>query len=451
MFDVPQGDPAALQAAAGRLRSVGDALRQAAGSAHSQASAVAGDWSGPAASHFDAAAASMVDGLHRMAGDRDDAAAAIDTYARVLAEAQQQTAAAVQGYDEASARYQATMASLAGAPAASAADRAARSSAEEQAGADLQAAYASASATCAHAAAEASRAAVACAHRLAAVAEHAKETALHRFLDLVASPGAVLGTLGVAMQGTEATKMWELLRAFDAGDWETLAKADPKAYQQVLDIAATYGEDSGQAIAAQSRYLEAITGGRWAKLISAAAPLERVPSEPVAGALDVLGKVGLGVSVVSDVGMLVDGQTSGLDKGVAGANLAGVGMAATGTELGASLLTVDMAGSWIPGVGEVLVAGTAVYFAQEWVRSHWGDITHWASDAGHEVSAVVGEVGRLQVEAAGAVVHAGEVVGRHVVAGAEAAGRDAVQAGESVGRHLASGIEDVGSFVGGLL
>ncbi len=455
MFDMPQGDPAALQAAAGRLRSVGDALRQAAGSVHSQASAVAGDWSGPASSHFDASAASVVDGLRRMAGDRDDAAAAIDTYARALAEAQQQAAAAVQGYDEASARYQATMASLAGAPVATAADRAALSSAEEGAGADLQAAYSAAASTCAHAAAEASRAAVACAHRLAAVAEHAKDTALHRFLDLLAGPGAALGTLGLTMQATEATRMWKLLRAFDAGDWATLAKADPKAYQQVLDVAATYGEDSGQAIAAQSRYIEAITGGRWSKLASAAVPLEGVPTEAVAGTLDVLGKAGLAVAVVGDIGTLVDGRASGVDKVVAGANLAGTGMAATDmvaeTAVGAVLLGTDAVAGWIPGVGEVLVAGTAVYFAQEWVRSHWGDITHWASDAGRGVTAGVAELDHLQVEAAGDVLHAGEDVGRHVVAGAEAAGRDAVQAGEAVGRHLASGLEDAGSFVAGLL
>jgi hypothetical protein len=35
--------------------------------------------------------------------------------------------------------------------------------------------------------------------------------------------------------------------------------------------------------------------------------------------------------------------------------------------------------------GEVIIAGTAVYFAQEWVRGHWQDIKNWTDDAGHFV------------------------------------------------------------------
>jgi hypothetical protein len=97
--------------------------------------------------------------------------------------------------------------------------------------------------------------------------------------------------------------------------------------------------------------------------------------------LDTLGKVGLGLAVVGDVDTLfLNKDATGLDKGMAGANLAGIAAVEGGGEV-AALVGLNAAADAIPIVGEVVIAGTAVYFAQEWARAHWDDIKHWSADA----------------------------------------------------------------------
>jgi len=406
-FEVPQGDPGALSASAGRLRAVGDTLRHAAGSVRSQALVVADSWSGPAASSFDSGAGSVVSGLRRMASYHDDAAGAIDTYARALADAQHRANQAILGYQRAVDDYWAAMAQLAAAPTTTAAARAAQAGAEAGAGADLQAAYMTTSTTCAHAVADAAHAATACAHRLSDLASGARDIAFHKFLSLLGGPGTALGALGVLTQIRSADKMWGLLRDMGTGNWENLAKVDPAEYQKVLDVARQYGPDSSEALAAQLRYEAQVADEAWSGVISAAVPANAVPSGTLAATFDVLGKVGLVTAVVGDVGTLIDGRSSGLDKAMAGANLAGVGMVGAGTDAAATVLGANAVADWVPGVGEVVIAGTAVYFAQEWVRAHWGDIKRWASDGAHAL--------------------------------------------ESVGSDVAGGLEEAGSFVAGLL
>lgn len=449
-FEVPQGDPGTLHASAGRLRSIGGTLRQAAGSVRSQASAVTGSWSGPAASSFDTGAGGVVSGLHEMAGHHDDAAGAIEAYAAALSDAQHRANQAILGYQRAVDGYQATMGQLAAAPATAAA-RAAQAAAEDRAGADLQAAYTAASTACAHAVSDANHAATACANRLSELASGAKDTALHRFLDLLGGPGTALGALGVLTQVRSADKMWGLLRDMGTGNWESLAKADPAEYQKVLDVASQYGADSPEALAAQLRYEAQVADEAWGAVVSAAVPANAVPSGAMAGTLDVLGKVGLVTAVVGDVGTLVDGRASGLDKAMAGANLAGVSMVGADTEFVTDLLGANVVADWVPGVGEVLIAGTAVYFAQEWVRANWGDITRWTSEGARALARGMADLGHLEIQAGGDVLHAGEVVGSHVVSGIESAGSRLVGSAESVGSQVANDLQDAGSVFAGLL
>jgi hypothetical protein len=107
------------------------------------------------------------------------------------------------------------------------------------------------------------------------------------------------------------------------------------------------------------------------------------------GRFALLGKVGLGLGMASDVitfaaptpsfgpGGILGGNT---DRAMATANFAASGLA-LGSSLDIGLATTAMA---IPGVdvvvGGVLI-GTAAYFAGEFVYQHWGNITHAVDSA----------------------------------------------------------------------
>jgi hypothetical protein len=165
-------------------------------------------------------------------------------------------------------------------------------------------------------------------------------------------------------------------------------------------------------------------------MAQAATGIGRIPSG-FAGAMDVLGKFGLVLGVTSDIGILVDSQSAGLDKGMAGANLAGIGLAAAGTDLGGTALAlvgVDSVAAAVPVAGEVIIAGTAVFFAGEWVYAHWDDITHWADDVGGFVAG--------SYQDASHVVNAAVSEGEHLVsAGLHEAGQLASGALDE-GKHL---------------
>ncbi|HUJ65032.1 MAG TPA: hypothetical protein VLX59_05825 [Acidimicrobiales bacterium] len=62
--------------------------------------------------------------------------------------------------------------------------------------------------------------------------------------------------------------------------------------------------------------------------------------------------------------------------------MVGTDMAADAA-VNAGIIGANAIGDEVPIVGEVIIAGTAVYFAQEWVRGHWQDIKDGSDDAGH--------------------------------------------------------------------
>lgn len=387
-FAFPQGDPAALDAGASALQSAAGTLSRAAGQVGSAASAAATSWIGPAAAAFQDAVGSVRGGLDGLAGHHREAAAALTTYASVLSDAQAAATQAGQDYSRAQQQYQSSLTHLTSNPPTGPGAASALAQAQGRAADTLNGAYTSAAAACAHASGDSTHAAQVCAAKLSQIAEDIKATSLHKFLDLMAGPGAVFGLLGVESQMQSGLKMWTVLSDMSKGNWTNLEKIDPAGYQKVLDAAAKYGPDSSQALAAQLEYEADIADSTFGDMAQAATGIGKIPTG-VSGALDVLGKVGLVLGVVSDVGMLADGQATGLDKGMAAANLTGIGMAAAGTELGGTalgLLGVDAVAAAIPVAGEVIIAGTAIFFAAEWVHGHWGDITHWGDDVGHGLS-----------------------------------------------------------------
>ena len=155
--------------------------------------------------------------------------------------------------------------------------------------------------------------------------------------------------------------------------------------------------------------------------------------------MDVVGKVALPLGVATDIGILVDGQSTGLDKGMAAANLGGIAVAATGTELGGTalaLIGVDSVAAAIPVAGEVIIAGTALFFAGEFVYQHWDTITQWAGDVGHFTAGVYHDANQL--------VNSGLADGQHLVSAglhdAASFGKGALNTGE----HLLSDLNPFG-------
>jgi hypothetical protein len=383
----PQGDPGGITAAAGRLDSVAGRLSSGAGQVGNAAASAGGDWTGPASLAFEAGAGSVRSGLNGLAGHITDAATALSTYAQALTEAQKAASLAATAYNQAEAKCTDTLRQLEYNPPKGSGATAIASRIESGAISSLQSSYTTNSIAATSACTDARNAARSCAAKLSAIAEDIKATALHKFLDLMGGPATVFGVLGLESQVGSGARLWNLMQAMNKGDWETLAKVDPKAYASVLEAAEKYGPDSMQALVAQLRYEETIGGDAFGEFEAAAVPAASIPAGRLAASLDVLGKMGLVLAVVGDVGTFVDGQASGMDKGMAGANLAGT--VAVGADMAADaavnagIISVNAIGDEIPVAGEVIIAATAVYFAQEWVRTHWGDITHWGDDVGH--------------------------------------------------------------------
>jgi uncharacterized protein YukE len=384
-FEVPPGDPGAVDSAAAGLDAAAGQLRTAAEQVSGAGRAAERSWQGPASWAFQASVESVRGGLDALAEHHRDGATALRTFAALLREAQAAADRAAQDYAQAEQHFSSSIDTLAANPPTGPGASQALVIAEGRAADTLTAAYARSAGISAHACADATHAAQVCAATLSGIAEDVKATALHKFLDLMAGPGALLGMFGVESEMQSGVKLWNVMSAMRDGDWNTLEGVDPSAYQEVADAVAKYGPDSMEALAAQIRYEGEIADDAFGELAQSATGIGDVPSG-LAGVLDVVGKIALPIGVLTDVGIMADGQSSGLDKGMAAANLGGIALAATGTELGGTALAlvgIDSVAACIPVAGEVVIAATALFFAGEFVYTHWDDIKGWAGDAGH--------------------------------------------------------------------
>lgn len=383
----PQGDPGTISAAAAALNSFGATLSGAAGQVSGAASGTTGYWQGPAASAFGTAVSSVRDGLDRLAGHQQDAAGALSAYAAALTAAQHAATVAGQNYQSAQADYGNTVSSLSANPPTGPQASAQLYRAQTAAADKLNGAFNVASTQASNACTDATNAARVCAAKLSQVAADSKDTALHKFLDLMGGPASVFGALGVISQVQSAQKLYSVLEAFDHGNWDFLSKVNPKGWADVAAVESKFSSSSLEALNAQMKYMENLAGDGFTEMARAAIPIDNVTH--FSGFMDFLGKAGFPLAVAGDVLTLADGRATGLDRGLSGANLAGLGLAATGTEAGGAALAlvgVNAVADWIPVVGEVVVAGTAAYLAGEWIYNHWGDITNWAGDAGHALA-----------------------------------------------------------------
>lgn len=450
----PQGDPVAISSAAHGLNTAAGTLEAAAGQVSSAAASVEAHWRGPAAADFAGSVSSVRDGLRSLAAHHREAAAALSAYASALHQAQAAARAAASDYTSAEVEYSATMMRLQSEPAQGRGAQGRLDSAVGAAAGRLNSACDRAGVAAANACHDAQAAARVCAARLATVTEDLKATALHKFLDLMGGPGTMLGALGVTLQGNSAMRTWNVMEAINSSDLSALAKMYPKQWKAVEEAVASGGENSAEALRAKFQFEADVADEAWGDMANAATGLNAVPAGKIATGLDILGKVGVVAAVASDVLVLADGQSSGTDKAMAGVNLAGLGLAATGTSVGEAALGVvgiDAVAAPIPVVGEVLVAGTALYFGAEWTVQHWARIKQWGADVGHGLLAGYHALGRADAWVNHQVDAGLSWAGHEVSSGVDAAGHSVASGIGTAGRDVESGLQSAGQFLTGLL
>lgn len=111
---------------------------------------------------------------------------------------------------------------------------------------------------------------------------------------------------------------------------------------------------------------------------------------PETGVIGALGKFAGGLAVVGDVFTIVDPGVknkteANVLRGTAALNIVGTGMAFSTTLLG-----VNAVADWVPGVGEVVMVGTGLILAGDYVYHHWSQITHGLSTAYHATTHALG-------------------------------------------------------------
>ncbi len=260
------------------------------------------------------------------------------------------------------------------------------------------------------------------------------------FMDLgIGGPATALAAPGAYGQVAGWQSYAKFFRAFDRGDFAALARANPTEWAKVTTVADRYGADSMQALKAQLEFLQSTSVDVSTAAAAGAAPIDALPGGALADTLDVLGKVALPLAVAGDVYTVVDGKATLLDRSLSGANLAGLGLAASGTETGGAalaLIGINGVADWIPVVGEVVVVGTALYLGGEWVHNHWSDICRWSDDAGHFISSTTSAA----VQGGEHLVAAGYHDVQGVVTGGFNDAKSAVSTGLGDAKHLASGV-----------
>ncbi|MGA3183011.1 MAG: WXG100 family type VII secretion target [Candidatus Dormibacteria bacterium] len=354
---LPGGDPVEIRSAASALRVGASDLETEASRFSTAVSTVLAAWKGQASHAFETAASSVRSGLNDLSGQQSDAAGFLSTYASGLATAQGEATLANQRYEAAQRSYAATMAELAVRATLDPAAAATAAQAEQQAADTLSAVYAQACAQCEEARSDASQAASVCAAALGQTSGVIKSTLVQQFLDILSGPGAVLGTYGFYQQVAEWNKTMDLDAAVATDDWGYLKTLNPAAYKSLEAVLDNPTTTSAAAADAQQSYVDQMLSAQATENARAAAGFS------LDGPGDVVGDAGLLLGVGSDVLVLVDGQSSTADKVMAGANLAGIGT------VGATLAGVNFGTDWVPVVGEVVVAGTGLYFLAQWAQS----------------------------------------------------------------------------------
>lgn len=382
---VPPGDPEGVREGARALTRAAGGMDGAARRTTSTAQAAAVEWRAPAARVFVARASTTARALRALGEGFADAARALDAYAEVLADAQRRARNAQADLLEAGLEHAHAMRAAAAAGQVSVAGMSEEAAARASRAAETAQRYATAAADHAlrvarvqaerqaeQAQEDVDAAARRCAWQLEGVADSLRRVTVADLLDWLGGPDTAFGLLSLFGQGVTAKGLYDARKALLAGDLVALAGRDPSGYARVLQAAALHGDDSLQALNAQIAWQQGIMPKLLGEMGDATLPLHGMPTGQMAAALDLLAKAGVVTSVVSNVWTVVsdDPDNTGLDKGMAVANTAGLVMAGTGSATAMGLIGLSASTGWVPVAGQVVLAVTAAYLAYDWYRDN---------------------------------------------------------------------------------
>lgn len=434
VFTPPQGSPAAIRAAAGRLRSSGGSVSGLAASARSARGETTG-WTGAAADKFGGFADRVERLGSRSAEPIGRTATTVEGYADDLDTAQRAITAAKARYDSANAAANAIRDRVNANPQRT--QEQVDAAEQEIAGhrSTAQAAINDATKAWSSYNAAAQRAA----GQLTAVAEAEKGEADASWLEGLIGAGEGVRTWNdrfhAAWEGSGlGAWLGHLAKLGTKGAAETeklLAelKQTRQGQQIVVDFvksALARGEKVAPAVLAEAQQAAKDLGGTKDLLETlqsgarSAQALQRL--EGVLKGVDATGLAGDALTIIDPEDK---GAMGWVDRGAAGVN--------------GALLAANMTMDEIPGVGEVVMAGTGAYLAGDYLYHHWqpfhdacdyvgGHVADFAVDTGHAVADVASGT-------AHAVSHAAEGT-------ADAVGN----AASDVGHGLSNVAHDIGSL-----
>lgn len=241
---------------------------------------------------------------------------------------------------------------------------------------------------------------------------------------------------GMALRDTtSATVAFQsALQMLKSGSFDKFVALDKEGFESVAKVAAKYGEDSAEALRAQLGFESKLMSELGGEIPKAFSGLGKIAPEGLAKAYGILGRAGVGLAGVADLMTIFTSHEEGYsgaawttDRVMSGLNLAGLGAAEFGASA-ATLLGADAAVSWVPVVGEVVVGGTALYLAGDFIYHHREQIAHAAEWVGTHTA-------HLAVDAA----HGAETVLNDVGQGELALGKTAVTGAEDAAKGIASG------------
>lgn len=452
-FTTIPGDPGAIDHAASTLSSMSQGVGASAGQITSAAASIMGPWQGQAAGNFEALSGRIASSHHDAGDLLSKVASALSTFAGKLTDAQ------------AKQRHAQTMATTAAADAATAMSNLATTygvsavdiingavpphlSADITAG---QTAIDGALNTAMTAAQQLQQQAeeeyhAACAVLRAALGDGL--AAAHALENGVVALGNALGMPSTVWAGVST-----ILFAKALYGWGTIGEKIPTAIAQAfsdsigpLALAADRGEVSWAQV--DAAYQD------FAKNAKLAASLfdHSAEADVAAGGINLgrVGGIGLGaLSLVGDAATIIAPPDSGAwgwtDRGMAAANAVGTGVGMLG-----AVGVIDASTGWIPVAGQVIVIGTGLYLAGDFLYNNVTPFRDAVNDTGQFIAntAVAG------YHLAGTVVNDGLNVAGDVVNTAGDVVSSGVHAAESLGSgavHTASSVIDsVGSFFSGL-
>lgn len=202
--------------------------------------------------------------------------------------------------------------------------------------------------------------------------------AIAEFNDTYVGPPASAGAMGVAP--SEGWAIYRLLQTQRdvAADSVALRTAfseivGPVAYD--LDLGLASLGDLNDALIRFRNGADAVdtfNAARSAEALDAA----KAGGLPEAGAVGALGKLAAGVGVLGDVMTLINPGVENTTEGTtlrvaAGANIVGTG---------AVLLAANAAADWIPVAGQIVMVGTGLFLAGDYVYHHWDQIKNFVTD-----------------------------------------------------------------------